>query len=210
MIGGKINKNLKKKIFFSAIKLKKTLNDLKLNKKKKIIMCHGVFDIVHPGHIRHLVHAKSKADLLIVSITADKHIKKGQYRPHVPQDLRAENLSAFSIVDFVLVDNYPTPINNISIIKPNFFAKGFEYTSSDMPPATAEENSIISSYGGEMIFTPGDIVYSSSKFIESHLPQVQMTKLANVMDTYGITFNDLKNSINNMEKIKVQDRKSVV
>ena len=89
-------------------------------------MCHGVFDIVHPGHIRHLVHAKSKADLLIVSITADKHIKKGQYRPHVPQDLRAENLSAFSIVDFVLVDNFPTPINNIGIIKPNFFAKGFE------------------------------------------------------------------------------------
>ena len=45
-------------------------------------MCHGVFDVVHPGHLRHLIYAKSKADILIASLTADVHITKGQYRPH--------------------------------------------------------------------------------------------------------------------------------
>ena len=62
---------------------------------KRVIMCHGVFDVVHPGHVRHLLYAKSKADILVASITADHHITKGTHRPHVPQDLRAVNLAAF-------------------------------------------------------------------------------------------------------------------
>ena len=56
---------------------------------KKVIMCHGVFDLVHPGHIRHLLYAKGKADLLVASLTADIHISKAQHRPFVPQELRA-------------------------------------------------------------------------------------------------------------------------
>ena len=58
-------------------------------------MCHGVFDVVHPGHVRHLAYVKSKAQILIASITADKFINKGVYRPHVPQIIRASNLAAF-------------------------------------------------------------------------------------------------------------------
>ena len=56
---------------------------------KKVIMCHGTFDVVHPGHVRHMLYAKTKADVLIASLTADEHIKKGNMRPYVPQALRA-------------------------------------------------------------------------------------------------------------------------
>ena len=66
---------------------------------KKVVMCHGVFDVVHPGHVRHLVYAKSKADILVVSITADKFIKKGIYRPHVPEK-RALLLRRLSVGPF--------------------------------------------------------------------------------------------------------------
>ena len=66
---------------------------------KKVIMCHGVFDLVHPGHIRHLLYAKEKADILVASLTADAHITKAHYRPFVPQDLRALNLAALEMVD---------------------------------------------------------------------------------------------------------------
>ena len=62
-------------------------------RKKKVIMCHGTFDVVHPGHIRHMLYAKTKADILIASLTADEHIKKGNMRPYVPEDLRAVNLA---------------------------------------------------------------------------------------------------------------------
>ena len=73
-------------------------------------MCHGVFDLVHPGHIRHLLYAKSKADILVASLTADRHITKGAYRPLVPQDLRALNLAALEMVDYVVIDPNATPL----------------------------------------------------------------------------------------------------
>jgi cytidyltransferase-like protein len=50
-------------------------------REKKVIMCHGVFDVVHPGHVRHLLYAKTKADILVASLTSDRHISKGHHRP---------------------------------------------------------------------------------------------------------------------------------
>src|SRR5690606_13250148 len=98
-------------------------------RKRKVIMCHGVFDVVHPGHVRHLAYAKTKADILVASITADKHIRKGTYRPHVPERLRALNLAAFEMVDYVIIDGNAKPLDNLKALQPDFFAKGFEYTS---------------------------------------------------------------------------------
>src|SRR5438477_11676653 len=86
---------------------------------KKVIMCHGVFDIVHPGHVRHLIYAKSKGDVLVVSVTADEHIAKGNVRPYVPETLRAINLAAFEMVDYVIIDRDPTPLANLRQIQPD-------------------------------------------------------------------------------------------
>ena len=195
--------------FFNKYKFKiKTINSLSkiLNNeknKKTTVMCHGVFDVVHPGHIRHLAFAKSKADILIVSITADKHIKKGTYRPHVPQLLRALNLAAFEMVDFVLIDTNKKPLNNISKIKPDFFAKGFEYSNSKMPPETKEEIKEIEKYGGKMIFTPGDVVYSSSGMLELSLPDIKYEKILMLMKINKISFNFLKKTISEFKKLKI-------
>src|SRR5438034_719508 len=93
-------------------------------REKKAIMCHGCFDVVHPGHIRHLAYAKSKADILVASVTADKHITKGTYRPHVPENLRAISLAAFDMVDYVIIDENATPLDNIAHLKPDFFEWG--------------------------------------------------------------------------------------
>jgi rfaE bifunctional protein kinase chain/domain len=160
---------------------------------KKVILCHGVFDVVHPGHLRHLIYAKSKADILVTSITADVHISKGHFRPHVPQDLRALNLAAFEIVDYVIIDTDATPLKNLAHLQPDFFAKGYEYTANGgMPPKTQEEAEILRAYGGEIIFTPGDIVYSSSKLIELAPPAIKLEKLLTLMDSDGITFSGLR------------------
>ena len=107
-------------------------------REKTVIMCHGVFDVVHPGHLRHLLYAKSKADILIASLTADRHIAKGHYRPHIPQDLRAANLAAFEMIDYVFIDKHPTPLHTIHVLQPDFFAKGFEYISETVHPKTVE------------------------------------------------------------------------
>lgn len=167
-------------------------------RKKKVIMCHGVFDVVHPGHVRHLIYAKNKADILVASVTADRHINKGQYRPHVPQDLRAANLAAFEMVDFVIIDRNATPLENLALLQPDFFAKGYEYNASNLNPGTAKEMEVIATYGGEMLFTPGDIVYSSSSLINLAPPMIRSETLLTVMERYGVTFGDLRATLQNM------------
>src|ERR1700750_1138458 len=73
-------------------------------RERKVIMCHGTFDLVHPGHVRHLIYAKSKAAVLVASLTSDAHIEKANHRPFVPQELRAMNLAALEVVDYVVID----------------------------------------------------------------------------------------------------------
>jgi rfaE bifunctional protein kinase chain/domain/rfaE bifunctional protein nucleotidyltransferase chain/domain len=172
-------------------------------RSKKVIVCHGCFDIVHPGHIRHLAYAKSKADILVTSLTADKHITKGTYRPHVPENLRALSLAAFDMVDYVIIDENATPLHNLSKLQPDYFAKGFEYSSENMPPATKDEIAIVEGYGGQMIFTPGDVVYSSTKFLNTYLPPLQIEKLLSLMNQFGITFDSLRATVSGLKDLKV-------
>ncbi len=167
-------------------------------RKRKVIMCHGVFDVVHPGHLRHLLYAKSKADLLVASLTADRHIAKGRYRPHVPQDLRALNLAAFEIVDYVIIDPEPTPLKNLALIKPDIFAKGYEYQASGLPLKTQDELDVIRSYGGEIIFTPGDYVFSSSQLIEASPPSLRIEKLITLMEAADLTFDKLRHTLDTL------------
>ncbi len=175
----------------------------KIPRKKKVILCHGNFDVVHPGHVRHLIYAKSKASTLIVSITADQYIKKGINRPFVPENLRALNLAAFQMVDYVLIDNNQKPLKNLKKLKPDYFAKGFEYTSSGLMPATKEESDVVSSFGGEMIFTPGDIVYSSTSLLNLHQPKIDNFKLQNLMSKYSVSFEKLKKTLSKFNKLKI-------
>ena len=171
----------------------------KLPRKKKAILCHGVFDIVHPGHVRHLTYAKSQADIMIVSCTGDRFIDKGIYRPHIPQKMRALNLAAFEMVNYVLIDENKKPLNLLKKLKPDYFAKGFEYTSKGFPAATQEEKNELDKFGGKLIFTPGDVVYSSTKFINSSPPNLDLDKLDLTMKTNNISFEDLLKTI---KKIK--------
>jgi rfaE bifunctional protein kinase chain/domain len=186
----------------------KTVDELKeaigaFPREKKVVMCHGVFDVVHPGHMRHLLYAKSKADILIASLTADIHINKGMYRPHVPQEIRAANLAAFEMVDYVIVDTDSTPLANIEILQPDYFAKGYEYSGGDKPLKTQEEEKLLLSYGGEMLFTPGDVVYSSSNLIGLAEPSLKYEKLTAVMELESLGYEDLISSLQGNEKITV-------
>lgn len=172
-------------------------------RSQKVILCHGVFDVVHPGHVRHLAYAKSKADILVTSITTDKFIDKGIYRPHVPEQLRALNLAAFEMVDYVIIDLEAKPLKNLIRIQPDYFAKGFEYSASGLPPSTQEEADIVNGYGGEMIFTPGDVLYSSSKLIDLTRPNIQTEKLLSLMDMEGLSFADLRAALTNLKGVRI-------
>jgi rfaE bifunctional protein kinase chain/domain/rfaE bifunctional protein nucleotidyltransferase chain/domain len=170
---------------------------------KKVIMCHGNFDIVHPGHIRHLMFASARADILIASLTCDIHITKGDNRPYVPEELRAINLSVLDMVDYVIIDSNQKPIENIKIIQPDYFAKGADYISDGIPSKTLEEKKLVESYGGGIIFTPGDIVFSSTSIIDHKPPKLKYEKLRFLLEAENIKFKSLYDVLENLKSKEV-------
>ena len=86
-------------------------NKLAIQKKeKKIVLCHGAFDLFHPGHLAHLEQAKKNGDILVVSVTKDKHIKKGINSPFYKEEERIKFLSNISLIDYVCVADGPSAI----------------------------------------------------------------------------------------------------
>ena len=131
---------------------------------KTVVQCHGCFDIIHPGHVRYLEHAKSMGDILVVSLTADKFILKGDDRPFMPQELRLKAMAALQIVDYVMLDENSWAGPVLELLQPDVYVKGKEYENVYSGPF-GEERSIVENYGGQMFFTSGDVVFSSSKII---------------------------------------------
>jgi len=113
----------------------KTLNELKKllpklkEQRKKIAFTNGCFDILHPGHVKTFNLAKKKADILIVGLNSDSSVKKikGPRRPVLDQKARAEVLSAFSSIDYIVIFNEETPFKVIKAIKPDFLIKGGDW-----------------------------------------------------------------------------------
>ncbi len=130
----------------------------------RVVQCHGCFDIVHPGHVRHLRWARAQGDALLVTITADMGINKGVGRPLIPHDLRAENLASLDMVDAVHIVDEPTAEGILRAVEPDVYVKGREYESNN-DPRFAAERAAVEHAGGRVVFSSGDIVFSSSALI---------------------------------------------
>ena len=146
--------------------------ELLKKKKKKVVLCHGVFDIIHPGHLEYFNYAKKLGHILVVSVTADKFVNKGFGRPIFDIYKRKLFLSNISIIDFVVESNHPSSVNIIKKLKPNLYIKGSDYKikKNDLTGKIKEEIKAIKSVGGKFITSKG-FNYSSSKMIIEHFSQ---------------------------------------
>lgn len=138
---------------------------------KKIILCHGVFDLLHIGHIKHFQSAKALGDILVVTVTPDRFVNKGPGRPCFTEKLRAQAIAALDCVDFVAINEWPTAIETIHHIKPAIYAKGSEYRdhANDLTAKIQDEIKAIELVGGCVAFTD-DITFSSSSLINQYFP----------------------------------------
>jgi len=141
--------------------------DLKLQ-GKKIVHCHGCFDLMHPGHIKHFQAAKAMGDVLIVTLTPDKYIDKGPGRPVFSEKLRSESIAALECVDYVAVNKWPTAEQALRILKPNYYVKGQEFENlEDKTGKIQREYEVVKEIGTEMRFTR-EIVFSSTELINKY------------------------------------------
>ena len=157
---------MRKKIY-TLVELEKIIFLLKKD-KKIIALCHGVFDLLHPGHIYHFEQAKKKSDILVVSITADKQVLKGPGKPYFKEKLRLHTLASLEIIDYVVLSNQQSAVNVIKKIKPHFYVKGSDYKKSkdDITKKIDLEKNEVKKHGGKILFTQGQ-TFSSSKIINN-------------------------------------------
>lgn len=133
---------------------------------KTVGLCHGVFDLIHPGHIQHFSASKKLVDVLIVSITADEFVNKGPGRPLFDQETRIASLSALVDVDYVAISYGSTAIQAIEHIKPDLYIKGSDYSNEgdDVTGMISLERQSVEKHGGKIHFT-NEITSSSSSLI---------------------------------------------
>jgi len=157
---------------------------------KRIVQCHGMFDLIHLGHIRHFSAAKKEGDVLIVTLTKDRHVKRGPGRPVFNEHLRAETLASLGITDYVCVVDNPTATESIKALKPDVYAKGPDYKGQekDFSSKIFEEEKAVKLIGGRLLFTD-DITFSSSKLINDYLevyPPETVKYLKSIAKKYSI------------------------
>ena len=117
---------MKKKIY-SLEELEKKIKTIRKN--SKIVLCHGVFDVIHSGHIEYFKEAKSLGDILIVTLTTDEFVNKGSNRPFYGIQQRLNVVSALSFVDYVAESKDISALNVLSKLKPNFYIMGKDYNN---------------------------------------------------------------------------------
>ena len=185
--------------------LVKTINLLK-EQGKKIVHCHGCFDLIHPGHMRHLKFAKEQGDILLVSITDDDFILKEYKNPFSTSILRAKSLASIEYVDLVFIDEMPSATKIIEEIKPDVYIKGQEYLKERKDhPGFLKEKYIVEQGGGKIICSPGDLIFSSTKIIDILLKRddAKEEKINNFLVRHKINKNILKRIVEGYENSKI-------
>lgn len=129
---------------------------------KKIVLANGCFDLLHVGHVRYLTAAKALGDLLVVGVNSDIQARflKGEGRPFTPENERAELVSALRCVDLVTIFDEPTVEDLIRAIRPDFHAKGTDYTTETVP-----ERDVVRECGGTVVIVGDPKDHSSTNMI---------------------------------------------
>ena len=129
---------------------------------EKIILANGCFDLIHAGHVRYLAGAKALGGKLLVAVNSDKQVRglKGNGRPLMSEAERAEIIAAFRFVDAVTVFDEPTVEEIIRLIRPDFHAKGTDYTTDSVP-----EREIVRECGGQVAIVGDPKDHSSTELL---------------------------------------------
>jgi rfaE bifunctional protein nucleotidyltransferase chain/domain len=133
------------------------------NKGKKIAFTNGCFDILHVGHVRYLREAKKTADVLVLALNSDSSVRsiKGEKRPLVGEEERAEILAALEFIDFVTIFPELTPLELINYLKPDIIIKGGDWSEDKV---VGRDD--VKKWGGRVILIPEVEGKSTTNIVE--------------------------------------------
>lgn len=151
-------------------KLAEKINELK-SEGKRIVHCHGCFDLMHIGHIKYFQAVKKMGDVLIVTVSPDIYVDKGPGRPVFNQNLRADSIAALECVDYVAINKWPTAEDTLRLLRPDIYVKGQEFENlEDKTGKIQKEYEVIKKIGAELRFTH-EIVFSSTELLNKYFKE---------------------------------------
>ncbi len=172
---------------------------------RRVVHCHGVFDLLHIGHIRYFEQAKQMGDVLVVTLTPDRYVDKGPHRPAFQEDLRAEAVASLNVVDYVAINDWPTAEETLRLLRPDVYVKGAEFKdiASDRTGKIALEKDVVEEIGGQLAFTE-DIVFSSSNLINRYLSNLPR-EINNYLEIFRKRYDldDAQKLLDRMGRLKV-------
>lgn len=172
---------------------------------KTVVQSHGIFDLIHPGIIRHLNEARSQGDVLVVTIIKDKDVRRGSGRPIFPEALRAENVASLEQVDYISVVDDEVPFQCVRMIDPDIVAKGRAYLERDQKihaKIFEEEREV--HFGDSKIYETTGFSFSTSNVINNYLelyPDETKAFLKTFAEKYP--FDRVLESLNRLKDLKV-------
>ena len=134
----------------------------------RIVQSHGLFDLVHPGYISHLEEARAFGDVLVVTITADKHVNRGPGRPLFKDHLRARTLAALSCVDYVVVIPFEGAAEALEAVRPHIYCKGRDHEKDDQEKNALNEDLVAAEKIGAVVRYVGEVTFSSTRLLNEH------------------------------------------
>lgn len=137
--------------------------DAERNAARRVVLCHGCFDLLHVGHVRYLEAARALGDVLVVTVTPDELVDKGPGRPAFPAQQRAELLAALRCVDGVAINRWATAVPTIELLRPDVYAKGAEYRAAaeDTDSPVGRERAAVEAHGGRLALIDGEKLSST-------------------------------------------------
>ena len=169
---------------------------------RTIVLCHGAFDLVHVGHMIHFEEARALGDVLVVTITADRHITKKR-SVSMREDYRARQVAALEIVDYVAIVDEPSAVAALEALHPDIYVKGPEYSDLllDKTSNISHEKALVESYGGRIHFTSGE-TFSSTKLSHFLLSSTEASQENPLLRNDRVMFRDLSSRGFKLEEAK--------
>ncbi len=169
-----------------------------------IALCYGHFNLIHPGHLRYLQHAKTLADKLVVVIVSDKELNNNRNNQHFLENERAESIANLQIVDYVIILNDLTLDKLVDIIKPKVLVFGKEFEQKQPKQISLAIGAV--SKQGEVVFHAGETHYSTANLLHGTISDIESRsrgQLNAICKKYNITLNNLQNRLNSFSDSKL-------
>lgn len=192
------------KKILSFVKAKTVFEKLR-KKGKRIVQCHGTFDLIHPGHIVHFEEAKALGDILVITVTGEQYVNKGPGRPYFNDVLRMKSLAVLSCVDYVVLIPFTAAVEAIEQVCPHIYCKGKEYKDqkSDVSGNIQDDVKTVAKLGGRVHYV-GEVVFSSTRLLNKHFevhPQQVKDFCKKLSKKYSL--NDFRKTVEGFKDIKV-------